>query len=1002
MTTNTMQKADGASNSIGPHTDTNGVDFPIVVTQSKAIALSPKPVPNKAEILEMLGLLIDPADVVELRCLTSKGRKRIDSGYFDYAHWNDLADYAIEMSQIGAAVYFTLNSVNPQLLSRHDNRLETNATSTTSDKDVTKRRWMLIDLDPVRPSGTSATATQLEAAKLKAREIYNYLVALGWPDPVAALSGNGYHMLYAVDLPNDPASTALVKGVLLALGERFDDALTKVDRSVFNAARICKVYGTVANKGDHTATAPWRQARLLNKPARIVVTVAQLAMVQPPAHAVAPVIASKTTAVGNFNLADFLARHSISYTADMHNGNERFKLAACPFDPAHVKGDAAIFRQPSGALGFKCQHDSCASYHWKELRELLDGPQPGRINPVAVNASTAMLTGHFVAPYGALNAATLNVDMQRLHSALAAIPVTASLKNHTSEQVIGMALRHVSSGIDEDLGRALCGEWDVLTGGAALAVFDTSNPAYSAGTPLGLKSVFKLAQDSGWIDTLPWPELQALVEQIAPQDYPIDSLPDAVRFAVQEVADFVKAPIPLIATSALSALSLAIQAHTDVQRAEKLAGPCSLFMLAIADSGERKSSCDGYFTKAIRDYEAKAQVAAKPLIKAYESEREAWDAQRCGIKDAIKSLAKTNKPSTAQTQQLHALDAMKPTPPRVPKLIYGDATPEALTYALAKQWPSGGVISSEAGNVFGGHGMGSESVMRNLAALNQLWDGATLPVERRSSESFTVRGARLTMALQVQEATIRAFFANTKGLARGTGFLARFLVSWPASTQGTRQFTDAPANWPALATFNERITEILNQPAPIDNDGALTPAMLTLAPNAKAAWVAFHDSIESKLSSGQELHEVRDVASKTADNAARLAALFHTFAGGTGPIDIKAMESAAQVTTWHLYEARRFLAEIAMPAELINPARLEAWLLDHCRRGHTDQVSTRVIQQFISPVNLRDKAIFTNAMAELAALGRARLVKDGKKISVQIRPEVLEGQYPNDCPDFTR
>jgi putative DNA primase/helicase len=90
--------------------------------------------------------------------------------------------------------------------------------------------------------------------------------------------------------------------------------------------------------------------------------------------------------------------------------------------------------------------------------------------------------------------------------------------------------------------------------------------------------------------------------------------------------------------------------------------------------------------------------------------------------------------------------------------------------------------------------MGSESVMRNLATLNQLWDGATLATSRRSSESFTVRGARLTMALQVQEATIRAFFANTKGLARGTGFLARFLVSWPQSTQGKRHFTDAPTN----------------------------------------------------------------------------------------------------------------------------------------------------------------------------------------------------------------
>jgi putative DNA primase/helicase len=244
------------------------------------------------------------------------------------------------------------------------------------------------------------------------------------------------------------------------------------------------------------------------------------------------------------------------------------------------------------------------------------------------------------------------------------------------------------------------------------------------------------------------------------------------------------------------------------------------------------------------------------------------------------------------------------------------------------------------------------------------------------------------MALQVQEATIRAFFANTKGLARGTGFLARFLVSWPVSTQGTRNFTEAPANWPALATFNDRLTAILNRQAPIDDDGALTPAMLTLSPDAKAAWVSFHDAIEAMLPTGGELYDVRDVASKTADNAARLAALFHTFNGSIGQIDLEAMEAAASVTAWHLSEAQRFLGELAMPAELANPARLEKWLIEYCKRENTDKVPTRAVQQF-GPGGLRDKVTYTAAVQELAELGRAHMVQDGKKRLIQIRPELL-------------
>lgn len=486
-----------------------------------------------------------------------------------------------------------------------------------------------------------------------------------------------------------------------------------------------------------------------------------------------------------------------------------------------------------------------------------------------------------------------------------------------------------------------------------------------------------------------WPELLPLIAKIEPEPYPLDALPLDVRQAVEEVAAFVKAPVPLIAVSALAAMSLAIQAHIDVERAEKLTSPVSLFMLAIADSGERKTTCDGFFTKAVRDYQDEQQEAAKPLMVNFKSEHDAWEARRSGIKEKIKQLAKDGKPSDAKVRELNALDEAEPKPPRVPRLIYGDATPEALTYSLATVWPSGGVVSSEAGSVFGGAAMGKDSVMRNLAALNQLWDGASLPVERRSSESFTVRGARLTMALQVQEATIRSFFDSTKGLARGTGFLARFLVAWPASTQGTRFFTEAPANWPALASFNSRLRAILDRQARVDDDGVLQPEMLRLAPDAKAAWIAFHDAIEIELSNGRELYDVRDVASKTADNAARLAALFHAFAGDIGPINVDAMESGARLAFWHLTEARRFLGEVAMSPELGNPVKLEAWMLGYCRRMQTDLVPTREIQRG-GPNALRSKDALSEAVTELANLGRCRPVIDDKKRFIQINPALLE------------
>lgn len=489
-----------------------------------------------------------------------------------------------------------------------------------------------------------------------------------------------------------------------------------------------------------------------------------------------------------------------------------------------------------------------------------------------------------------------------------------------------------------------------------------------------------------------WPAPLPLTAKIEPEPYPVDALPDTIRAAVEEVHAFTKAPIPLVASSALAALSLAIQAHADAKRAEKLTGPVGLFLLTIADSGERKSTCDGFFIQAIREYEANQAEEAKPLIKDHKAAMEAWEAKRGGVKAKIRSLAKTGKSTHEQESALRDLEHDKPEPPRVPRLIYGDATPEALKWNLAKGWPSGGVVSSEAGLVFGAHGMGKDSVMRNLATLNQLWDGADIATERRTSESFTVRGARLTIALQVQEATLRSFFDRSGGLARGTGFLARFLVAWPETTQGNRPFTDPPDTWPALAKFNQRIAAILEQDVPIDEDGALLPPVFPLAPDTKAAWVMFHDAIESELRSGGELYDVRDVASKTADNAVRIATLFQLFEHSTsGAIGLAAFKGASRIAAWHLHEARRFYGELALPEEQADAVRLDNWLLNYCQRERTSIIPRREIQRYVTPGHLRRKVALDVALVELVEAERVRLVQEGRRKEIHINPALLEG-----------
>jgi putative DNA primase/helicase len=255
-----------------------------------------------------------------------------------------------------------------------------------------------------------------------------------------------------------------------------------------------------------------------------------------------------------------------------------------------------------------------------------------------------------------------------------------------------------------------------------------------------------------------WSEPQPLTVKVAPEPYPLDALPEIVRKAVTEVQGFIKAPVPLVASSALAALSISTQAHIDVRRANKLEGPSGLFELTIADSSERKTTCDGFFMSAIREYEAAQAKLAEPEVKEYEADIAAWTAEREGTLSAIKEASKKCKATDNLRANLAELEKHKPKPPRVPKLLRMDDTPENLAWVLAKEWPSAGVASSEAGIVFGAHAMGKDSIMRNMALLNILWDGGTLSIGRRTSESFTVKGARLTVALQIQEMALRSFY----------------------------------------------------------------------------------------------------------------------------------------------------------------------------------------------------------------------------------------------------
>jgi putative DNA primase/helicase len=475
------------------------------------------------------------------------------------------------------------------------------------------------------------------------------------------------------------------------------------------------------------------------------------------------------------------------------------------------------------------------------------------------------------------------------------------------------------------------------------------------------------------------PHLQA-------EPYPINALPVVLRGAVEEVHDFVKSPVALVACSGLATISIACQGLIDVERAKGLKGPTSLFILGIASSGERKTTADTQMSQVIREYDLQQAELMKPDLEAYKADMASWAAKRDAIIANIKMAKKKSKPTDSLESDLVELQKDEPDRPRVPHLLLGDATPEGLAISLAQGWPSAGVMSSEAGLILGAHGMSAESIMRNLGLLNILWDGQTHQITRRTAETIILNGARLTMSLQLQEEAFREFQNKSGGLARGIGFLARFLVAYPDSTQGTRFFTESPPDWPKLNRFNKRVDEILHMAPEMTEDYALTPKLMRLSVDAKKLWIEFHDEIESGLIAGGELEGVRDVASKSADNAARLAALFQMFEHGMGEISAESFESASTIVAWHLHEARRFLSQMSLKGETKNLIKIDEWLIRQCRETGVTSIAKNHLRQS-GPI--RESSELDRLLKELANLNRIRVIH-GRQTFIEINPLLLE------------
>lgn len=228
---------------------------------------------TEEQIAAWLALFVAPDQITELRCLPRDGlaeRQQVAGGFFDGAHLADMAHEAKCFSATGNyTVYFTPNPLKPEVLERRENtcRVSKPKKGFAHDGDVLRRRWLLIDVDPVRADGhdkeSSTDAEKAHAWEVALQVIAEFKESQWEQSPIVVDSGNGYHLYYQVNEEDSKPESETAHRVLQGLAFLFDNAHATIDTTVGNPARIMKVPGTVANKGQHTNERPHRVCKVM-------------------------------------------------------------------------------------------------------------------------------------------------------------------------------------------------------------------------------------------------------------------------------------------------------------------------------------------------------------------------------------------------------------------------------------------------------------------------------------------------------------------------------------------------------------------------------------------------------------------------------------------------------------------------------------------------------------------------------------------------------------------
>ncbi|GAA4676640.1 hypothetical protein GCM10023347_33680 [Streptomyces chumphonensis] len=385
------------------------------------------------------------------------------------------------------------------------------------------------------------------------------------------------------------------------------------------------------------------------------------------------------------------------------------------------------------------------------------------------------------------------------------------------------------------------------------------------GTPPEVHSVNSVDADpmyeSGWEEPLP-------IDSPPLPSFPTEALGPNLAPLVSAAAETFQVPEDLPGITVLGIIASAIGGRRRVQVTPAWHETTSLWVAGIANSSELKSPLLRLLSAPIKEAEKELRTAAAPVIEEKQQERRIAEGRMAAAEKQATSARKADErdEGKADAQAAREMLAEIGEIPSLPRILFGDLTPEVAQKRAAEQGGRIAVASAEGGTFEMMTGVYSQG-QPNINFFLNAYSGDAEPVDRISRETITMDSAHVSLSLLVQPSVLDGL-ARKHNKLRGKGLLGRFIYAYPMSRVGERAMRPAPIP-PSTATgYSSRIHEL------VERVWDSTEQVITFTDDAADTLIAFRATIEPRLQEKTgDLRVIGEWAGKLHGTCARIASV---------------------------------------------------------------------------------------------------------------------------------